>query len=403
MNKIKDVAIAGAGIGGLTVALGLARKRIDVTVFEQASVLGEVGAGLQMSPNAMRVLRELGLEEALRPYAFVPQQATIRDFKSGEYYLKVPLGGTAEARYGAPYWHLHRADLHRVLVEACEAAGVVIRLGVDVTGYQVSEKDTSVSLLLGDGSKHETDLIIGADGIRSVIRDQMHSKEAPTFMGQVAWRGVVPVERLNAVNIKPDACVWAGPGRHLVTYYLRGGKLVNFVAVEERTDWRSESWREEGDINELRSAFAGWHPEVTELLAAADSTFLWALNGRNRLSTWYQGRVVLLGDACHPMLPFMAQGAAMAIEDAYVLAESVMKNSLPDALACYEIGRKSRATSIQNMSKNNAALYHMHGGVFGRMKLNAVRVASTLAPNVIQSKLDPVYGYDVIKAFPTLD
>ncbi len=398
MNKIRNVAIAGAGIGGLTVALGLAYKRINVTVFEQTSVLIEVGAGLQISPNAMRVLRKFDLEEALRPYAFVPQQATIRNFKSGKYYLKTPLGKTAEIRYGAPYWHLHRADLHRVLVAACKNAGVVIHLGVDVTGYQMSEKYREVHLLLGDGSRHETDLIIGADGIHSVIRDQMHGKKKPTFMGQVAWRGVIPIDQLNTVNIQPDACIWVGPGRHLVTYCIRNGKLVNFVAVEECSDWRSKSWWKKGDVHELRAAFSGWHSQVTELLSAADSTFLWALNGYSSLANWYQGQVALLGDACNPMLPFMAQGAAMAIEDAYVLTESVVNDTLYDALSCYEILRKSRATSIQQMSKENAALYHMHGGAFGRMKLNIVRMASKFAPSVIQSKLDFVYGYDVIKA-----
>ncbi|SBS27818.1 6-hydroxynicotinate 3-monooxygenase precursor [Marinomonas spartinae] len=398
MNKIKDVAVAGAGIGGLTVALGLAQQGVDVTIFEQASVLAEVGAGLQMSPNAMKVLRQFGLEDTLRPYAFEPQQATIRHFKSGEYYLKAPLGQAAIDRYGAPYWHLHRADLHHVLVEACQKAGVTIQLGATVTGYQKSDQQNSVVLCLQDGSQYETDLVIGADGIRSVIREQMLGKQAPDFMGQVAWRGVVPVSKLNAIHVQPDACVWAGPGRHLVTYYLRGGEWVNFVAVEERGGWQSESWREEGDINELRSAFAGWHPEVTELLLAADSTFLWALNGRSSLRTWFQGRVVLLGDACHPMLPFMAQGAAMAIEDAYVLVASLMSKPLPDALASYEILRKPRAVRIQNMSKDNTGLYHMHGGLFGQMKLNAVKVASQFVPSAIQGKLDPVYGYDVVKA-----
>ncbi|MEL0636265.1 FAD-dependent oxidoreductase [Marinomonas sp. TI.3.20] len=392
---MNHIAIVGAGIGGLSAALALATAGFKVTVFEQAKKIGEVGAGLQMSPNAMKVLRQFGLEDKLRPYAFVPQHACMRDFKTGEYYLKSPLGKTSEARYSAPYWHLHRADLHKVLILACEDLGVEVLLDASVERY--TENGDQVTLTLADKSEHSADLLIGADGIRSVIREQMLGKESPTFMKQVAWRGVIPASELNDVHIQPDACVWVGPNRHFVTYYLRGGELVNFVAVEEREDWHQESWREEGDVEELKAAFAGWHPEVSQLLDHAKSTFLWALNGRDELPAWHQGRVVLLGDACHPMLPFMAQGAAMAIEDAYALSQLLVKYSVLDALDRYELLRKPRATNIQKMSKDNAALYHMHGGVFGRMKLNAVKIASRLSPRIIQAKLDPVYGYDITK------
>ena len=394
MGQVDRVVIAGAGIGGLCAALALVKQGIQVTVCEQATSLGEVGAGLQISPNALKVLRKLELETELSQFAFVPQHAAIRDYKSGEYFLKLPLAEHAESRYGAPYWHLHRADLHQVLAQACLQAGVDIVLNAVVSGYQEKVELNQVCLLLEDGREFQADLLIGADGIRSKIREQMLGIERPTFMGQVAWRGVIPVSDLT-VDVKPDASVWAGPGRHFVTYYLRGGDYVNFVAVEERSDWRSESWREEGDVNELRRAFADWHPEVSELLASATSTFLWALNGRNELPTWYQGRAVLLGDACHPMLPFMAQGAAMAIEDGYELANYLGRYTLSDALLKYEQSRKPRATNIQKMSKANAGLYHMHGGVLGKMKLKALQAAGRLTPNVIQAKLDRVYGYEV--------
>ncbi|NLQ17658.1 NAD(P)-binding protein [Marinomonas sp. M1K-6] len=401
MSQVNRVVIAGAGIGGLCTALALAKQGIQVVVCEQAPSLGEVGAGLQMSPNALKVLRQLGLEADLSHFAFVPQHAAIRDYKSGEYYLKSPLGTLAEARYGAPYWHLHRADLHRVLADSCKRAGVELILKAAVTGYREDPERNQVFLCLDDGREFGADLLIGADGIRSKVREQMLGQEQPRFMGQVAWRGVIPVSDLT-VAVKPDACVWAGPGRHFVSYYLRGGDYVNFVAVEERSDWQSESWREEGDVEELKRAFAGWHPEVSDLLNAASSAFLWALNGRDALPTWHQGRAVLLGDACHPMLPFMAQGAAMAIEDAYVLAQCLSRYPLAEALTNYERVRKPRATQIQQLSKGNAGLYHMHGGVLGKMKLNALQAAARLAPRVIQSKLDAVYGYDVIAEFPPL-
>ena len=396
MGQVNRVVIAGAGIGGLCAALALAKQGVQVVVCEQAANLGEVGAGLQMSPNALKVLRQLGLESELSQFAFVPQYAAIRDYKTGEYYLKSSLGKQAEARYGAPYWHLHRADLQQVLAEACAKAGVELVLNAVVTGYRENTELKQACLLLEDGRELCADLLIGADGIRSKVREQMLGQERPTFMGQVAWRGVIPVSELT-VDVEPDACVWAGPGRHFVSYYLRGGDYVNFVAVEERSDWQSESWREEGDVGELKRAFADWHPEVSELLKSASSTFLWALNGRDELPTWHKGRVALLGDACHPMLPFMAQGAAMAIEDAYVLARCLSRLELSDALLKYEQTRKPRATKIQQMSKANAGLYHMHGGVLGKMKLRALQAAVRFAPNVIQSKLDAVYGYDVTK------
>lgn len=395
MRQVSRVMIAGAGIGGLCSALAMAEQGFRVVVCEQTKHLGEVGAGLQISPNAFKVLRKLGLEAALRPFAFVPQQATMRNFKTGDYYLKVPLSDQVMTRYDAPYWHVHRADLHSVLVQACLKAGIELMLGVKVTSYEENTEVNQVSVFLDDGRVLMSDLLVGADGIHSKIREQMLGYAKATFMGQVAWRGIIPVNELS-IEIQPDACVWVGPNRHFVSYYLRGGQYVNFVAVEERSDWRSESWHEEGNVEELKQGFSGWHPEVTELLSAVNNAFLWALNGRDELPTWHQGRVVLLGDACHPMLPFMAQGAAMAIEDAYVLAKCVADYTIKEALVEYENTRKPRATKIQKMSTANANLYHMHG-VLGKWKLKVLQAVSDFAPTVIQSKLDAVYGYDVTK------
>ena len=395
MDRANRIAIAGAGIGGLSAALALAKVGLKVCVFEKTARLEEVGAGLQMSPNAMKVLRYLGLDTVLRAHACVPQYATMRDFKTGDYYLKRAVGAAAESRYGAPYWHLHRADLHKVLVASCEEMGVALILGANVSGYL--EQGDGVIVICADGSEYAADLLIGADGIRSMIREQMLGKESPTFMKQVAWRGVIPVGEIKSVNIQPDACVWVGPNRHFVTYYLRGGEYVNFIAVEERNSWHHESWCEVGSIGELKSAFTDWHPEVSDLLGYAKNIFLWSLNGRDVLPTWYQYHTVLLGDACHPILPFMAQGAAMAIEDAYVLSQCLVRYAIPEALQQYEALRKPRVTAIQSMSKDNARLYHMRGGTIGRIKLKAVRVASQFAPSLIQAKLDPIYGYDVTK------
>lgn len=398
MTKIHKTLVVGAGIGGLTCALALAKRGMLVTVCEQAACFSEVGAGLQIGPNAMHVLRALGLEEDLKALAYTPNFASIRHYKTGEYYLKTPLGSAIEKKYGAPYWHLHRADLHAILVQACEAAGVEILLNAQVKSYQEDAGGQGVKLYLENGWEIAADLVVASDGVKSSIRQQMLGMDKSTFMGQVAWRGLIPVESLSSIKIQADASVWAGPGRHFVSYYVRGGQYINFVAVEERNAWHSESWREEGDVNVLRQAFAGWHPEVTELLKCVKSTFLWSLNGRSELPFWHKGPVVLLGDACHPMLPFMAQGAAMAIEDAYILAECVSgatsAESLEQALQAYEQHRKPRTSKVQAMSKANAGLFHMHGGVLGLCKLKALKQVSHFVPSVVENKLDFVYGYN---------
>lgn len=398
MANKRKIIVAGAGIGGLTAALALAKQGFFVTVCEQSACFSEVGAGLQMGPNAMHVLRALALTESLQTAAFVPQHACIRHYKTGEYYLKTPLAGSIEEKYGAPYWHLHRADLHTVLVQACEDAGVEIVLNARLLAYQELNDGQGVKVKLENGWEMSADLLVAADGVKSLVRHQMLGEDPASFTGQVAWRGLIPVEDLSGLDIQPDACVWAGPGRHFVSYYLRGGKFVNFVAVEEREAWHSESWREEGDVAILQQAFAGWHPQVSELLKCVKSTFLWSLNGRSELPRWHQNGVVLLGDACHPMLPFMAQGAAMAIEDAYILAKCLGAQqqavSLTPALAKYEAMRKPRATQVQAMSRANAGLFHMHGGPFGVLKLKALQQVSHLMPQVVQKKLDFVYGYD---------
>ncbi|GAB3480448.1 FAD-dependent monooxygenase [Marinomonas epiphytica] len=394
MDTNSQVIVVGAGIGGLTLALACAQQGFVVTVCEQSCAIKEVGAGLQMSPNAMKVLDALGVAAILKASAFVPEQASIRDYQSGHYYLQLPLGDEVVSRYGAPYWHVHRADLLKALLSCCQRLGVEVILSAKLVDYQ--ETTTEVVAQFEDGRELRSKLLVGADGIHSKLCERMFGAQPAKFTGQVAWRGVVPVERLGNVHVAPDACVWAGPGRHLVSYFLDGGKLVNFVAVEERQDWRNESWSEEGDVKALRKAFSGWHPDVSGLLEQVDQTFLWALYGRKPLDNWYKGRCVLLGDACHPMLPFMAQGAAMAIEDGMALARHLAKDknqrNPTEAFAQYEVERKQRTTKIQTMSANNASLYHMSGPL-GLAKLKVLSQLSRFAPSLVQGKLDPVYGY----------
>ncbi|MGJ8681996.1 FAD-dependent monooxygenase [Paraglaciecola sp.] len=394
----RKIAIAGAGIGGLCAALALTKKGFQVDVFERSKVLGEVGAGLQLSPNAMHVLQALGLADKIKALSFAPHAAVMRHYKTGNEYFCVPLKQHCKQTYGAEYLHIHRADLHHVLFTACVESGVKVHLGKNVDVYEIN--GSQVDLKFENGESQITDILIGADGIRSKVQACMLGAHKPEFTGQVAWRGVVPASSLPQHLVKPNANLWVGPGQHFVSYYLRGGELVNFVAVEERNDWRQESWTEPGDINQLRSRFKGWHPEVTEVLDATESCFLWALYGRKPLDKWVDNNVALLGDACHPMLPFLAQGAAMAIEDAYVLAECLNHSiDTPTGLMAYQNQRMQRTSNIQREAAKNASLYHMSTPV-DRTKLSILGMLSKLgiSDKLAAKKLDGIYSYNVVKS-----
>lgn len=386
---IRRANIAGAGIGGLTAALALARQGVEVCVFEQAPALGEVGAGLQLSPNAMKVLTNLGLQEAVNAVAFAPHYARIRDGKSGRDLVVLPLKDQCEQVYGAPYLHVHRADLHTILAEASRRVGVRIVTAATVSGY------TDAGLLV-NGTVQPADLNIGADGIRSAVTAQMHPHYGPRFTGQLAWRGTVPAADLPEGLIPPDATVWVGRGGHVVTYYLRGGHLVNFVAVEEQSDWQNPSWREQGDPARLMSRFSGWHDDLKTLFAAVETTYQWALFDRPELPDWSDGNTGLLGDACHPTLPFMAQGAAMAIEDACILTRCLTRGSSNAAAALrhYTHLRKPRTAMLQGRARRNAALFHLGGPLHGAVARAKLAIAGSLPDRLGLRPFDSIYGYD---------
>ena len=352
--------LIGGGIGGLACALALAQRGFSARVFEQASAFGEIGAGIQLSPNCVRVLHALGLEPALRRVAFLPEGTEMRDWRTGRMISTTALGRAAVDAYGFPYYHVHRADLIDALAERAHADP---RIALLVGGRieQFEESADAVAVQCG-GETHHGALVVGADGIHSVVRAQLFGAEAPRFTGNIAWRALVPSERLRPGLVHPVATVWMGPGKHFVHYYVRGGALINCVCVVEKAGWQVESWTERGEHTELRRDFAGWHETVDALIANMDPTacFKWALFDRAPLPRWSSARATLLGDACHPTLPFMAQGAAMAIEDAAVLAECVATaNAVPDALARYEKLRRSRTARIQLGSRGNAKLFHL--------------------------------------------
>ena len=357
-NKGK-ILIAGAGIGGLTAALALLRHGFDVEVYEQASQLAEVGAGVQISANGTRALHELGLKKQLEAVVSLPAGKEIRLWSTGQTWKLFDLGAESIERYGSPYYTVHRADLHNTLADAVrDAKPDAIHLNSRVAGCAQSEREAT--LFLSDGRSVRGDALIGADGVHSKIREALHGADAPVFSGCMAWRGVAEASQLEERLRRPIGVNWVGPGRHVIQYPLRGGKLVNFVGIVERNDWQVESWSQKGTVEECLGDFAGWHHDVHTLIRAVGTPFKWALMGRKPLPRWSQGRISLLGDACHPTLPFLAQGAVMAIEDGFVLARcfEASGDDPAAALARYENARIERTAKIVIGSAENTRRFH---------------------------------------------
>jgi salicylate hydroxylase len=352
------ILIAGAGLGGLTAALALLRDGHDVRVFEQASRLGEVGAGVQLSANATRVLSLLGLDPAVRAVASVPTGKQVRLWNTGQSWKLFDLGAESVARYGHPYYTMYRPDLHKVLVDAIHAmAPEALTLGARCAGFEAGE--SGATLLLEDGRRVTGDLLVGADGVHSRIRRGLFGGDDPEFSGCLAWRGVIPAERLPERLRSPVGTNWIGPGGHVVQYALRRGKLVNFVGIVERSDWKVESWTTAGTVDECLGDFAGWNDDVHSLIRSIETPFKWALMLRAPLQQWSRGRITLLGDACHPTLPFLAQGACMAIEDGMMLARCIRETDDPvRALRRYQDARAERTTRIVQGSAANAKRFH---------------------------------------------
>ena len=361
MDRLK-ILVVGGGIGGLTAALSLAKRGHEITVFEQAATFGEVGAGIQMSPNCTRVLHDLGLEQELRAAAFLPEAIQFRHWRKGSVVGQSPLGADAVRRYGFPYYHVHRADLLNVLVEAARRVpNILLLCDAEVRGF--GQNGDRVTLSTADGD-HEGDMLLGADGIHSIIRAGLWGDDAAHFTGCIAWRALIPAERLPRSQIRPMATTWWGPRGHFVHYFVRRGELVNCVGVFEKSGWEVESWTERGDPGEFAADFAGWHDDIRRLIDNVDSNslFKWALHDREPMPRWGKGRITLLGDACHPTLPFMAQGAAMAIEDAAVLAGCLAcDQDVQTALQRYEGLRRDRTALVQRGSRRNAKVFHLEG------------------------------------------
>jgi salicylate hydroxylase len=386
----QEVTVVGAGVAGLAVARALALRGASVTVLEQADAIREVGAGLQISPNGAAVLRGLGLQGALDAASMRGQAVELIDGPSGEGVVRLDL---ARLRPGQGYHFLHRADLIGLLLHAATEAGVTLRLlsrieAVDLAG-------TKPAVLLEGGQRLETSLLIGADGLHSRLRTALNGAETPFFTGQVAWRAVIAAEP----GAQPVAEVHMGPGRHLVSYPLRGGTLRNIVAVEERSRWAEESWTLRDDPMDLRLVFAGFSPRVRGWLDQVEDPWLWGLFRHPVADHWTKslsdGAVAILGDAAHPTLPFLAQGASMALEDAWILADALARHdSVAAGLAAYQAARKPRTTRIVAAANANARAYHL-SGLPRLVGHTGLRLLGRMSPGTMLSRFDWLYGHDV--------
>lgn len=353
------ISIVGGGIGGLTAALALLRHGFDVDVYEQAPELREVGAGVQVSANGTRVLFALGLENEIMSVASEAGGKEIRLWNTGQAWKLFDLGPLSVERYGFPYVTIHRNDLHQVL-----AAGVR-RIKPDAIKLSrrcvaMGQGSDGVTLGFADGSSVLTDIVVGADGVHSKIRECLFGPDDPKFTGIVAWRGVIPAERLPEHLLRPVGTNWIGPGGHAIHYLLRRGELMNYVSVVERNDWKVESWSVAGTVEECLADYPGWHEDVHTLIKSIDTPYKWALMLRPPMDVWSRGRATLLGDACHPTLPFLAQGAVMAIEDGFVLGRAFAAHGedYEQAFASYEAARNGRTSKIVRGAQANLGRFH---------------------------------------------
>lgn len=351
------IAVIGAGIGGLAAAVALRQKGFEVDVYEQAPALTEIGGGINMGPNAARILYRLGLGDGLDREGVRPLATHQRRWQDGRTLQRAALNPLCEELYGAPHLTIHRADLLAII-----AAGFPterIHLGHRLVGLA----DCSEARF-ENGARINTDVLVGADGIHSAVRAALFGDEEPRFAGCVAYRGLVPAERIADLGLELGSQSWVGPGAHLVHYFVSRGRLLNFVGWTEHDTWNREDWTDRATIERALAAFAGWHPQVRRIIAAAETCFIWALFDRDPLRRWSVGRTTLLGDACHPMYPFMGQGAAMAIEDGAALAACLATGAEDPAAALrhYERLRLPRVTRLQQMSRANKHRYHMPDG-----------------------------------------
>lgn len=384
----KKIIVIGGGIGGLAAALALARLGAVVTVLEQTAEISDMGAGLQISPNGFVVLDALGLRDAVVDRSMAATSVVLRNYSNSAIVATLDVSPQTG---GQNYHFIHRADLVACLLSAARQAGVQVRLQ-----HKVKQVQTSVipQVVLTNGATMMADLVVGADGLHSCLRPVLNRPAAPRFTGQVAWRALVPRQSHALAQVQ----LYMGPGRHLVTYPLRGGQLVNVVAVQERANWAADGWQHRDDPQNLRRAFVDFSPDVQKLLRSVDNLHLWGLFRHPVAQNWYQDHAVLLGDAAHPTLPFLAQGANMALEDAWVLADCLANaETTSGALARYQKRREGRVRRVIAVSGRNAWKYHLRLPPLRMAAHAALRFVSLKAPQYLTRQFDWLYHHDVTK------
>lgn len=390
------VIIAGGGIGGMSAALALLKKGIDVEVYEQASELKEVGAGIQISPNGCRALDELGVFETLKALSCDPARKEFRLWNTGKAWTLFDLGKNAIEKYGYPYLTVYRPDLLDTLINAVRALKPnAIHLGARAAGLE--QDDTSATLVLDDGRKITGDVLIGADGWRSVIRNTLWGECNPHFSGMVTWRGLIPMKDLPSHMQAHVGSTWIGPGAHVVSYPLHRGEIMNFVATIENKTWTSLSGCEPGTTEECLADFKGWHEDVQTMIRLCPSLLKWALMKREPIERWSLGRVSLVGDACHATLPFLAQGAVHSIEDGVVLARCLEADkALPvAALSRFEKARIERTSRMVRGATSNTGRFHSKE--LATEDSAEKYLAREWSSDPIADRYDWLYAYDAAK------
>lgn len=391
------VLIAGGGIAGLTAALACIKAGFDVQVFERAGALSEIGAGIQIGPNAARVMSAVGVGNALARVSSVPEYQEMRLGQINKSIFSSKLGAHAAEKYGAPYYLIHRADFINVLGDALKKRSPkTLKLGQSVSGYENTPE--GVTLHFSDDNCVKGDVLIGADGIHSTLRAAMFGSEKPKFTGNVVWRAMLPATDELKRLIPNSMCIWVGPEKHCVTYWLRGGETLNFVGAVERDDWAQESWVEPGPKEDFVTDFGGWSKPISAVVDAAEDCTRWALFDRDPMPEWTDGNAALIGDACHPMLPFLAQGAAMGIEDAWVIVQALVSagGNIPAALQQYKEIRHPRTSKVQGAARARMHSNHERS-MIGQLRTYApMWWTSRAAPDKFDARYDWLYKTDVV-------
>jgi len=358
-SKFLEISIVGAGIGGLVAALALKKRGHKPIIYEKTESLSELGAGIQLSPNANKVLEYLGVMEELQADVYEPEAFQFVHYRTGKILAQQTLKNSSLKIYGSPNYDVHRADLQKALLKVINKEEIQIEKNSEILDLY---EEANSAFIRTKESVIESDAVIGADGIHSIVRKKLWGEDQARYTGNVAWRMLVPIKEISSEFLQQNTKVWLGPKKHFVQYLVKGGKFLNCVCLVEQNHWMNEDWSEKGDISELKNIYSDWHPEIQEILESTnpDCLYKWGLHDRAPLNKWSKGRFSLLGDAAHPMLPFVAQGAAMAIEDGIVLASSLSSfDNVELGLYDYENKRKYRTAKAQRTAIRNATIFHL--------------------------------------------